>query len=275
MLNRPSKSVITRVVVLISALMAILILSAPSHKVTFAQEEATIPYAEKGTDAVATYTATDPEGTAIVSWIVEGADANDFMIDGGVLRFKKSPDSEMAADEEKDNTYEVVVKAKDSTRQTGMKAVMVEVTNVDEDGMVMLSALQPGPGVAFEAMLTDIDNGADDLTSGAAWQWSRSRSMSSGWVDIAGASAKTSIYTPADGDQGYYLRVEAMYTDAQSPKGADNDKMAYAVSSEMVVGPRSSNEEPSFSDADEDDDYLATETRLIGKWRRLRKRARG
>ena len=62
-----------------------------------------------------------------------------------------------------------------------------------------------------------------------------------------------SSYTPVDGDQGYYLRAVAMYRDGHSPRGANNDKMAYAVSSEMVVGPRSSNKAPSFEDADEDD----------------------
>ena len=35
----------------------------------------------------------------------------------------------------------------------------VEVTNVDEDGTVELSALQPAPSVAFTATLTDLDNG--------------------------------------------------------------------------------------------------------------------
>ena len=39
--------------------------------------------------------------------------------------------------------YEVTVEATDSTRQTGTKAVTVEVTNVEEPGKVTLSALRP------------------------------------------------------------------------------------------------------------------------------------
>ena len=50
-------------------------------------------YEENGTGPVATYTAPDPEGGS-VGWSLEGVDAGDFTIDGGVLRFKSSPDFE-------------------------------------------------------------------------------------------------------------------------------------------------------------------------------------
>ena len=42
-----------------------------------------------------------------------------------------------------DNIYEIMVEATDGTGHVGREAVMVEVTNVDEDGTVKLSALQP------------------------------------------------------------------------------------------------------------------------------------
>ena len=57
-----------------------------------------IEYDENGTGPVATYTATDPEGTAITSWTLAGTDADAFTIVGGVLRFAKTPDYEMPAD---------------------------------------------------------------------------------------------------------------------------------------------------------------------------------
>ena len=114
-------------------------------------------YAENGMGPVATYTAVDPEMTA-VKWSLSGADAGDFDIDGGVLTFKKSPDYEAATgggstDDDMSNTYSVMVVATDATRQKGEKKVTVEVTNVNEDGTVKLSALQPAPGVAFSATL--------------------------------------------------------------------------------------------------------------------------
>ena len=124
-----------------------------------------------------------------------------FTIEDGVLAFVKSPDFEDAKDKvgtgtpaavATDNIYEIMVEATDGTGHVGRKAVMVEVTNVDEDGTVELSALQPAPSVAFTATLTDIDNpGADpatainglaDLTGSAEWQWSRSHEQIQ-WLD--------------------------------------------------------------------------------------------
>ena len=150
-----------------------------------------------------------------------------------------------------------MVEATDGTGHVGRKAVMVEVTNVDEDGTVELSALQPAPSVAFTATLTDIDNpGADpatainglaDLSGSAEWQWSKSLSTSSGWTDID--KATSSAYTPDEdgGDSGYYLRATAKYEDRQSPNGADNDKTASMVSANKVLTLRTSNEVPEFA----------------------------
>ena len=81
---------------------------------------------------MATYTAVDPEMTAIASWSLGGTDAALFSIEGGVLTFKKSPDYEEAKDvagtspstaAASDNTYEVMVQATDSTGKTGMEMV--------------------------------------------------------------------------------------------------------------------------------------------------------
>ena len=121
---------------------------------------------------------------------------------------------------------------------------------MNEDGTVKLSALQPAPGVAYSATLTDIDNGATDLTDGAKWQWARSRSKTSGWSDIDRATK--SMYDPKDGDATYYLRALAKYTDAQSPSGAKEDKTASMISAYQVVGPRSDNNTPEFTDQDPD-----------------------
>ena len=124
---------------------------------------AAIEYAENGTGRVATYTAVDPEMTEIVSWSLVGTDAGAFDISNGVLTFKKSPDYEMPTDVEDttadstaaagDNMYEITVQATDSTMKTGMKEVMVEVADVDEMGMVTLSARRPQREVAFTATL--------------------------------------------------------------------------------------------------------------------------
>ena len=61
------------------------------------------------------------------------------------------------------------MQAKDGVGNIGMKAVKVSVTNMEEDGTVTLSQLQPRVGVAITASVTDLDGDV----SGVTWQWSR------------------------------------------------------------------------------------------------------
>ena len=212
---------------------------------------AAIEYAENGTGAVATYTAVDPEMTEIVSWSLGGTDAGAFDISNGVLTFKKSPDYEMPADAvgddgstaaAGDNMYEVTVQATDSTMKTGMKKVMVEVADVEEMGMVTLSARMPQREVAFTATLTDPDGEPNGIT----WQWAKSRSRSSTYTDIENAESAT--YTPVDTDRNHYLRATAMYTDDEG-----SGKSAMAMSDYSVRGVPASNSAPDFTGQDEDD----------------------
>ena len=107
MLNRPSIGLVTRVVVLVGALLAIsamLLLSTQPQDVVFAQEAdpSLIEYSEitdpeaTGDDfpPVQTFKSEDPEGAG-VHWDVTGLDADDFEIsEYGVLRFKERPDFE-------------------------------------------------------------------------------------------------------------------------------------------------------------------------------------
>ena len=91
--------------------------------------DAAIEYDENGTGLVATYTAVDPDGTAITSWTVRGTDADVFDIAGGVLTFKKAPDYEDPGDvvgggdgstaAANDNSYEVTVEAMDRPARPG------------------------------------------------------------------------------------------------------------------------------------------------------------
>ena len=90
-----------------------------------------VDYAENGAGAVATYMATGPNAASAM-WSLEGPDAGDFMISGGgVLTFENSPDYEMPADDNGDNTYMVTVKADDGTYMA-TRAVTIRVTDVDD-----------------------------------------------------------------------------------------------------------------------------------------------
>ena len=198
--------------------------------------------------AVATYMATDDEddkaGTAII-WSLSGTDGGAFNITDGVLTFKESPNYEAPADIGIE--YEVMVVATDSDNQTGMMAVTVTVTNVDEAGMLTLSTLQPVDGIVVTATLTDIDNvTSEDLTGtvtpeGIAWKWAKSVNRT--YTDIDGATEAT--YTPKPDDVNHYLRATATYMDAQG-----SDKTEMAISARKVLAPRSTNTAPVFKNAD-------------------------
>ena len=90
-----------------------------------------------GADQVlATYTAADPErpSVRITGWSTSGTDGGDFTINAlGELRFRNTPDYERPADSNRDNVYEVTIRASDG-RNTGTleEVQVVTVTDVNE-----------------------------------------------------------------------------------------------------------------------------------------------
>ena len=82
----------------------------------------------------------------------------------------------MPTDANKDNVYEVTVRAADADGYIGTMDVKVSVTNENEDGTVTLSKTRPRVGIAVTASVTDPDGSISGLT----WQWS-----------ISGATSKT------------------------------------------------------------------------------------
>ena len=244
-----------------------------------AQDDGMIEYAENRMDAVATFTADDPEDR-MVYWSLapadadpdgagdlvaaDAADAAEFSISSdGVLRFKFSPDYEMPMVGETPkptNTYKVVVVASDDPTgagtdgegtgiMMGRKAVTVNVTDVDEPGMVTLSAQQAQINVALTATLTDDDaEDSDDNVDGkqieATWKWEHSSTENGPWTEILTTTA--SVYTPL-GVEDKYLRVTATYTD-----GHGSDKSEMAVSAHAVRTAPPNNAPPVFTDEDDD-----------------------
>ena len=198
--------------------------------------EAPEKYAENGMAAVATFTATDPEGKSIV-WSLAGTDNDEFTIENGVLRFKSSPDYEDTGNT--DRMYEVTVQASDGGATPATKAVSIEITNVEEAGTIMLSTLQPQVGEEITATLTDPDNATENTVT---WQWYRGSSPISGAND--GANGLTSMYTP-DAGVGSTLRAQAMYDD-----GEGDDKTARQNSYRTVRSEPADNTVPTFPDQD-------------------------
>ena len=89
---------------------------------------------ENHDQVLSTYSATDPEdpGAEITRWSLSGRDGGDFTInEAGALSFRNPPDVERPADSNRDNTYEVSVRASDG-RYYGTLNVTVTVEAVDE-----------------------------------------------------------------------------------------------------------------------------------------------
>ncbi len=252
--------------VLLTALVAGLLFLLPGG-LLHAQNDGTIEYPENGMDAVATFTATDPEDQMVYWSLLEAlpnpvptvdgtelaaTDLEDFghftISSDGVLSFNIPPDHEMPAggSDGDSNTYMVVVVASDdapdstSARQTdnpimmGYKRVVITVTDVDEPGMVSLSSLQPQVGADLTATLADpelTDTELIDINADAQtvdeWKWEKSQDMSS-WEAIDGAGGGNA-YGPDSSTEGYYLRATATYDDAD-----DNERTAMAVSANRV-----------------------------------------
>ena len=199
-------------------------------------------FAENGENAVAAYTATDPEGATPIAWSllastasdptgvdadVDSADAASFTIDeeDGMLKFSSPPDFENPPDSNApDNTYKVVVAACDVSAadctggQTGYHKVTVKVTQVNEPGKVTLATNTANgtPQYLVGAQLTatasdgDITNAtqtfmanvADEVT-GVTWRWYRGGTVITGEED--------STYTLAQADANNRIRVVVAY----------------------------------------------------------------
>ncbi len=153
-----------------------------------------IDYAENGSNAVATYTASDPEGQTGITWSLTGADSGDFTLTGRVLTFVSLPNYEDPQDADIGNDYQVTITAADPTSNLATLEVVINVTDSDEPGSVSPNSDQPQVGAELTATLNDEDAGV----SNTAWQWARSSDGVSNWGNIAGATS--ALYVPVDAD---------------------------------------------------------------------------
>ena len=181
---------------------------------------ATVAYAEDGTGAVATYSATDPEGDSF-RWSVSDTTAFAITPDGE-LTFTASPDYEAQ------NRYTVTVTATGSGDNAGTLAVTVSITNEEEPGTVTLTGTPPQTGRQLKATLSD----PDGVLGTTTWKWERQSPGQSIWTNIPEAASDQ--YTPQAADVGGYLRVTASYTD-----GEGSGKSARAAPAAAVLLPPS------------------------------------
>lgn len=92
--------------------------------------EREVSYPEQTPGVLATYTANDPESAEIL-WSLSDGDAEAFDIHEGALTFRSQPDFEMPTDANRDNAYELTVRASDGVHTSALDIVVI-VTDVDE-----------------------------------------------------------------------------------------------------------------------------------------------
>ena len=190
---------------------------------------------ENATGAVATYSADDPEN-ATTTWTVDGTDKAHFAItEEGVLSIDTVPDYETPADSDRNNVYQIAVQAADDGNIISRYDVTINITNVDEDGVVQLSPSQPEVGTLVNAELSD----PDGVTSVPTWVWRRSSTATGAGTVINGASS--SSYMPTDDDVNYFLKAVASYTDQQG-----SGKSASGVTANAVQAGPQTNNAPAF-----------------------------
>ena len=249
MYSASTYSVVAKVALLVGVMLAAFLLSSSLLRSVHAQRTdgtmaIEVDFPENGEGAVVAYTGVDPEGDRVRWSLVAGDDSfpddDYFSIDGGTITFTTPPDYENPSDDGGDNEYKVKVEASDGSNDSDdtFREVTVNVTNVDEDGVVTLPSLQPEVGFALVAELTDPDGGVASLT----WQWARSSSSTGTFTDIKGATLAT--YPPVTADVNSYLRATASYDDREG-----KHKSAAVVSTNPVRVGLYTNSPPVFQDA--------------------------
>ena len=219
--------------------------------------DASIDHAEQVAMLVADptdYTASDPDTTADpvdgLKWTLSGADASKFELaeDTGAMNtfaFKANPDYESPGDSGGDNVYEVTLVVTDSKGNTDEQDVTVKVTNIEEDGVVTLSTLQPRVGFPVTATLDDPDNVAADSVS---WQWYDDTISDDDLTQNAIEDATSDTYVPTADDVGDTLTARASYTDGNANEGDAKDAATGPAANPVLVDTR--NKAPVFDDQD-------------------------
>ena len=230
-----------------------------------------IDYAENRTDAVATYTATDPE-SGTIDWSVTGTDSDDFSIVGGVLTFNSPPNFEAPMDASTDNEYLVTVQASDETNPVP-KTVTVTVTDVNEaptfaaetDTRTVAENTEAGEDIGSAFAATDPDAG-DTLTYtlGGTDAGSFTIVESTGQLqtedalDFETKASYTVTVTASDGSLSDSQEVTITVTDANEPPAFDDVETATRTIDENTAAGKNIGAPLTATDPDDGDSLTYT-----------------
>ena len=170
-----------------------------------------------------------------LTYSLGGTDAASF----GIVAASGQLQTKADLDYESKKSYEVTVTAADPSDAAHSITVTIDVGNVDEDGTVTLSLLQPQVGTELTAELSDLDGDPTRIS----WQWGTSDTSSEPFTNVS-SGVNPASYTPVAADVGKFLRATATYTDLQG-----SGKSASIVSDNAVQAAPATNSAPVFSSA--------------------------
>ena len=207
----------------------------------------------------ATLVASDPEGKDVTLALM-GVDAGSFELAGdtdtgnGVsqeLSFKEKTDYEMPGDRNRDNVYEVTVRASDGTLYADRMLIIKVINDASESGKVTLSPEDAVVGVELTATLTHMEGGvaASGQIANEMWKWQKSAELGANGACDENTSYDTDIdnatkttYTPAFADKGSCLRAMATY----NYQFAAEETMAESAGTEVLAS--QTNQAPKFKE---------------------------
>ena len=188
--------------------------------------QATRTVGENFDQVLATYTAADPEGSAVTRWSLGGSDAGDFTITDtseqagrttADLTFRNPPDFDRPADGNQDNEYLVTIRPYDG-RVYGSYDVTITVTSDNEPPVITGSDartfLENGTGSIYTYRATDPE-GDDFIWSVGGLDASRFEISDRGVLTF---SNPPDFESPPRPDDNYY-QVTVQATDAQGGIG--------------------------------------------------------
>jgi|GEM_PF-730356 len=173
----------------------------------------TVNFAENGTGAAYTVTATDAND--LTYSLGTGNDEDFFNIDAGVVTFKSAPDHEEPRNEELDNDYVINVIASDGNNSSNQN-VTISVTNVNETPFFTSTAVTAvNDNATYSYRITPSDPDGDALTVTATQKpdWLELSSASGGQVSTVAGVLGTN--TSTDGANGTFSAPWNLATDAQ------------------------------------------------------------
>ena len=206
----------------------------------FGNPSGSVPENTPITQVLATYTATDPErpGVKITRWSTAGRDGGDFVMNVlGQLMFRNPPDYERPADSNRDNVYEVEIRASDGRNTGTLEEVQrVTVTGVDEAPTITTTSrtafsLQENRiSTLYTFRATDPEGGTVTWTPAGTGRDSPSpslRTAADGAPSPSPTRRTTSGRRTRDGDNVYNVTVQA--SDDSAPPNTDSLEVVVTV----------------------------------------------